>query len=248
MKITGSNVIVTGGGSGIGKGLCERFASLGAANVVVSDLDLDAATSVAETIGGIARLCDVGDARSVETLVGKTIADIGHIDVFCANAGVGMGDGLHASDELWDLSWRVNVMGPVFAARQVIPHMERRGGGTFVVTVSAAGLNTGPTSFNYATSKHAALAVAEWLSINHGPTISVHAVCPTIVDTPMAPEFGDVLFEPLTVDDVVDGAIDGIENGGFLIPVGPGVIETFQAKAGDYDAFLANMQQRVQSL
>jgi hypothetical protein len=50
------------------------------------------------------------------------------------------------------------------------------------------------------------------------------------------------------VDDVVDGALDGIQNGGFLIPVGPGVVEAFQAKAGDYDAFLGNMQQKVRSL
>lgn len=140
-------------------------------------------------------------------------------------------------------SWKVNVMGPVLAARHVIPHMEQRGGGTFAVTVlaaSAAGLNTGPTSFDYATSKHAALGVAEWLAINHGPTIAVRAICPTIVDTPMAPDFGQVMFQPLTVDDVVDGEVDGIENGGFLIPVGPGVVEAFQAKAGDYDGFLGN--------
>lgn len=248
MQIIGSNVIVTGGASGIGKGLCERFVSLGAANVVVADLDLDAATTVAEAIGGVARQCDVSDDASVDALVTDTIADIGHVDVFCANAGVGVGDGLHASDELWDLSWKVNVMGPVLAARHVIPHMEERGGGTFVVTVSAAGLNTGPTSFNYATSKHGALGVAEWLSINHGPTIRVHAICPTIVDTPMAPEFGTVLFEPLTVADVVDATVAGIEDGGFLIPVGPGVVEAFQAKASDYDGFLTTMQGRVQSL
>ena len=148
MQIAESNVIVTGGGSGIGKGLCERFASLGASNVVVADLDVDAATSVAEAIGGTARQCDVGDERSVEALVNDTIADIGHIDLFCANAGVGAGDGLNASNELWDLSWKVNVMGPVLAARHVIPHMEQRGGGAFVVTVSAAGLNTGPTTGN----------------------------------------------------------------------------------------------------
>ena len=102
-------------------------------------------------------------------LVADTIADTGRIDYFFANAGVGVGEGISASDELWELSWKVNVMGPVIAARHVVPHMQANGGGTFVVTASAAGLNTGPVSFNYAVSKHAAVGVAEWVAINHGP-------------------------------------------------------------------------------
>lgn len=247
-SIADKNIIVTGGASGIGKGLCERFVALGAANVVVADLDLDGAQTVAGSIGGIARHCDVSDDASVKALVGDTIADVGHIDMFCANAGVGAGGGLDVSDELWDLAWNVNVRGPVLAARHVIPHMTERGGGAFVVTASSAGLTTGPTSFNYATSKHAALGVAEWLAINHGPTIAVSAICPTIVDTPMAPEFGAVLVEPMSVETVVDATVDGIENRQFLITPAPMALDMFQAKAQNYDGFLAQLQQRIASL
>lgn len=248
MEISGSNIVVTGGASGIGRGLCERFSQLGAANVVVADLDESGAGEVAEAIGGTARHCDVGEEASVQSLIAETISDIGHIDLFCANAGVGAGGQLDTTNKLWDLSWRVNVMGPVLAARYVIPHMEERGGGAFVITASAAGLNTGPTSFNYATSKHAVIGVAEWLAINHGPTIAVSAICPTIVDTPMAPVFGEVLFEPLPVSAVVDAAVQGISEGQFLIPAGQGVLETFQSKANDYNGFLANMQKAVKRL
>lgn len=246
-EIAGANVIVTGGASGIGRGLCERFATMGA-NVVVADLDQAGATAVAEAIGGTAQTCDVTDEASVQALVSQTIEQLGHVDIFCANAGVGAGGGLNVSDELWDLAWQVNVRGPVLAARNVIPHMESRGGGAFVVTASSAGLTTGPTSFNYATSKHAAVGVAEWLAINHGPTISVSAICPTIVDTPMAVEFGTVLVEPMSVDVVVDAAIEGITQGTFLITPAPIAVDMFQAKAQNYDGFLANLQQRVASL
>ena len=170
---------------------------------------------------------------------------MGHIDLFCANAGVGAGGGLDASDELWDLSWRVNVMGPVYAARSAIPHMAERGGGAFLITASAAGLLTGPVSFNYAVSKHAVIGVAEWLAMNHGPTITVSALCPTLVDTPMAPDFGSALEQPMPVDDVVDAAVDGLTDGRFLITPAPQIIPALHSKVGDWDAFIATMQARL---
>lgn len=248
MSVSGKNIIITGGASGIGKGMCERFASMGAANVVVADLNLDGAAAVAKAIGGVGRQCDVTNDESVAALVADTVADIGHIDMFFANAGVGTGGNLDASDSMWDLTWQVNVMGPVIAARCVIPHMEERGAGTFVVTASAAGLTTGPVSFNYAVSKHGAIGVAEWLAINHGPAITVQAICPTIVDTPMASEFGEVMFEPMSVDTVVDSVVEGLAAGRFIIAPTPQPMEMFQSKANNWDGFLAKMQERIKSM
>lgn len=247
MDMNGQTIVVTGGASGIGKGMAERFSSFGA-HVVVADLALDGATEVAAAIGGTARHCDVADDASVAALVADTMDDRGRIDAFFANAGVGAGNGLDASDELWELSWKVNVMGPVLAARHVIPHMEEQGGGRFVVTASAAGLNTGPVSFNYAVSKHGAVGVAEWLAINHGPAITVQAICPTIVDTPMAPEFGKVMFQALSVNEVVDSVVAGLKAGTFIIAPNEQPMAMFQAKANDYDGFLNNLQQRISSM
>lgn len=247
MQIDRSNIVVTGGASGIGKGMCERFAALGA-SVVVADLDGDGAQAVAEDIGGIAVTCDVADQESVTELVESAIASLGHIDLFCANAGVGVGGGIDAPLELWDLNVAVNVMGPVHAARAVIPHMTQRGGGSLMITGSAAGLITGPVSFNYAVSKHAAIGVAEWLAINYGPQIKVSCLCPTIVDTPMIDHFGRGMVEPLTVDEVVDAVVEGLADERFLILPSPGPLDMFQMKAQDYDGFIAGVQQRLAAM
>ena len=244
MQIEGSNVIVTGGASGIGKGMCERFAALGA-SVVVADLDGGGAQAVAGAIGSTAVTCDVADQESVTELVESAIAAMGHIDLFCAKAGVGAGGGLDAPLELWDLNVAVNVTGPVHAARAVIPHMEDRGGGSLMITGSAAGLITGPVSFNYAVSKHAAVGVAEWLAINHGPQIKVGCLCPMIVDTPMMDHFGTGMVEPLTVDEVVHAVVDGLADERFLILPSAQPLGMFQMKAQDYDGFIAGVQQRL---
>lgn len=247
MQIEGSNIVVTGGASGIGRGMCERFVALGA-QVVVSDLDGPGAQSVAEGIGGVAVTCDVADQDSVTALVESAIAAMGHIDLFCANAGVGVGGGIDTPLEHWELNLAVNVMGPVHAARAVIPHMTQRGGGSLMITGSAAGLITGPVTFNYAVSKHAAIGVAEWLAINHGPQIKVSCLCPTIVDTPMIDHFGAGMVEPLTVDEVVDAVVDGLADERFLILPSPQPLGMFQMKAQDYDGFIAGIQQRLAAM
>jgi len=243
MDIAGKNVVVTGGASGIGKGMSERFASMGA-TVVVSDVNASGAAEVADQIGGTAIACDVTEPASVEALVSGAIEAMGHIDLFFANAGIGAGGGLETDDQLWDLSMRINAMGPAYAARAVVPHLAERDG-AFVITASVAGLVTGPVSFNYAVSKHAAVGVAEWLAINHGHEIHVAAICPTVVDTPMIAEFGGALIQPLSVDDVVDAVVEGLAAETFLILPGEGGDQMLKAKLSDYDGFLANLNQRV---
>lgn len=247
MQIEGSNVIVTGGASGIGAGMARRFAALGAAGVVVADLDEGGAASVADEIGGVAQACDVTSEASVRSLVAETKERFGRIDLFCANAGVGVGGGLDVGLDVWDLTWRVNVLGPVIAAREVIPVMEADGGGTFLITASAAGLITGPTSFNYSVSKHAAVGVAEWLAVNHADSIKVGCLCPTIVETPMIAHF-DGLQQALSVDEVVDSVIEGLADDRFLILPAPMPLELFRAKAADYDGFIETLSGRVAAM
>ena len=94
VELGGKVVVVTGGGNGIGAALCRRFAAEGAEAVVVADLDGDGAAAVADEIGARAVTVDVSDRAQVEELVASTIRDHGRIDLFCANAGIGVFGGV----------------------------------------------------------------------------------------------------------------------------------------------------------
>src|SRR5690349_617382 len=145
MQVTGKVVVVTGGGNGIGKAMCEAFHRAGAAKVVVADIDPGGARAVAAPIDGAAFKCDVGKETDVLHVIEETERQFGPIELFCSNAGIGGGfDPLSvnaggSSDEPWQRSWAVHVMAHVYAARHLIPRMKARGGGYFLNTISAAG-------------------------------------------------------------------------------------------------------------
>ena len=106
----------------------------------------------------------------------------GAIDIYCSNAGIATGRGL-ADDAAWEANWRVHAMGHVHAARAVVPGMVERGRGAFVVTASAAGLLMMMQSAPYTVTKHASVAIAEWLAVNYGGerravSLSVPPGCP----------------------------------------------------------------------
>ncbi|WP_448642976.1 SDR family oxidoreductase [Geodermatophilus sp. URMC 63] len=124
--------------------LARRFAAGGAAAVVVSDRDGDAARRVAEEIGGTADTTDVTDEAAVAALVDRTLAAHGRIDLFCSNAGVFSGGGVETPTAVWEQVFAVNVLSHVHAARAVLPSMLERGSGHLLNVASAAGLLTTP--------------------------------------------------------------------------------------------------------
>lgn len=248
MLVAGKVVVVTGGANGIGRALSQRFAAEGAKVVVVADLDGTKAFEVAQVIGGIALETDVGRESDIQRLAQTVLDKFGAIDLFCSNAGVGCAGGADAPDADWDVSWRVNVMAHVYAARAVLPGMLARGDGYFLPTISAAGILSQIGSAPYSVSKHAALGFAEWLSITHGDQgIKVSALCPMGVRTNMLrkAEFGGgsfLLDSALEPEEVADYAVKGLAEEKFLILPHAEVAEYFQRKATDYDRWLRGMR------
>ena len=248
MEVADRIVVVTGGARGIGRALARRFASAGAEIVVVADVDGDAAWSVAREIGGMAIRCDVSREAEVAQLAEKVQIAKGRIDIFCSNAGIGVGGGPEARDADWQRIWDVNVMAHVYVARHVLPGMLARKEGYLVGTVSAAGLLNHMFAAPYGVTKAAALSFFEWLSIAHGDEgIRVSCLCPQGVKTDMlAAERRHGLdfltataLEPEQVAEVV---LQGIRDEKFLILPHPEVAEYFSRKANDYDRWLKGMR------
>ncbi len=250
MKLSGKVAVVTGGGNGIGRALCRRFAAEGAKAIVVADVNGAAAKQVADEIGGTAISADVSHEDDIAALVAQAIARHGAIDLFCSNAGIAVNGDEHTPDAEWARCWDVNVMAHVYAARAVIPHMLERGGGYLLQTVSAAGLLTHPQSATYAVTKHASLAFAEWISMTYGDRgIVVSALCPQGVRTDMlrraeaeATRRSFLLDSALEPEQVADDVVKGLEAERFLILPHGEVAEYVRRKAGDPDRWLRGMR------
>jgi len=254
MQVHNKVVVVTGGAHGIGQALCRRFAAEGARAVIVADIEQEAARAVAAEVRGVHFIVDVCSESDMQMLVDDVLKRFGHIDLFCSNAGVGVEGNCESPDRDWTRSWEVNVMGHVYAARAVLPGMLARHEGYLLQTVSAAGLLTMLGSAPYAVTKHAALGLAEWLSITYGDQgIKVSALCPMGVKTRMLErgEFGGGTFlldDALTPDEVAHSVIEGLHAERFLILPHPKVHEYFHRKADDYDRWLSGMRRLQASM
>jgi NAD(P)-dependent dehydrogenase (short-subunit alcohol dehydrogenase family) len=251
VKVAGAVAVVTGGASGIGRALALALADAGAAGVVVADLDGAGAQSVAAQIGAHARGtgCDVADEAAVGALIGEAEAAFGPVALFCANAGVAIGQGIEPDDAVWARALDVNLRAHIVAARQLVPRWLDRGGGYFLATASAAGLLTQIGSAPYAVTKHAAVAFAEWLSVTYGDRgIGVSCLCPMGVNTAML-EADDIAVRTVTTagavlepEQVAAAALDAIAAERFLVLPHHEVLTFFQRKAADYDRWLAGMR------
>ncbi len=247
MDLKGKGVVITGAGHGIGRALAHRFAAEGA-RVVVNDVDVDAANAVASEVDGYAAPGDAASDDGVQALIDAARQHLGTIDVYCANAGVSVGAGLEASEQDWAKAIEVNTMAHVRAARRLVPDWLESGGGTFVVTASAAGLLTMLGSPTYSVTKHGAVAFAEWLSITYGDRgVTVHCVCPQGVQTQMLDNSGvfkEMLSRDaaLTPEQVAESVLQGIADGSFLILPHPEAAEYYAYRAAKPDKWQAAMR------
>jgi NAD(P)-dependent dehydrogenase (short-subunit alcohol dehydrogenase family) len=256
MRLSGRHVVITGGGGGIGSALARRIAQEGA-RVVVADRELAPAEAVAEQIGGLAVQFDAAREQDVKALIARAQEANGPIDVFISNAGVpgGMG-GPETPDETWEEAWHVNVMAHVWAARALLPDMLERGEGYLVNTASAAGLLTQVSSLGYSVTKHAAVALAEWMAIEYGDAgIRVSCICPQGVRTPMLDLAMDEpagaaaltaggLIEP---EEVAEALVRGIDEERLLILPHEEVAHHMALKGSEPERWIAGMRRLVRN-
>lgn len=248
MQVDGRFVVVTGGASGIGKAMCERFHVEGAAGVMVVDRDAAGAAAVAAEIGGTAYTCDLGNAAEVTAMVRAAEAEFGRIDVLCNNAGIANDeDFLDGSVDPWSLQWQVNVMSHVHAVRAALPAMLDRGEGYIQHTASMAGILTSHGAAAYASTKHAVVGLAEWLSITyHERGVKFFLLAPLGVDTPMldtSSDFAQNAAGPVKSAEQVAGyVIDAFTEERFLILTDPIAQEWMHRKDEDLDRWLGGMR------
>jgi len=238
-------VVVTGAAHGIGEALVRRFYKEGARAVVAADLDGEGAEKLAADTGGFGMRVDVGREADIQKLVAETIERYGQIDLFCSNAGVFIPGGIDAPDADWLKMRDIHLLAHVYAARAVLPGMLARGDGYLLQTVSAAGLLTSLESVTYAVTKHAALGLAEWLSMTYDDAgIKVSALCPQGVRTDMLMQDPNnfLVAGSVSVEQVADSVIEGLAAERFLILPHPEVAEYFRRKATDHDRWLRGMR------
>ena len=246
MNLTDKIIVVTGAASGIGRALAHRFVAEGARAVVCSDRDGDGVRAVAAEIGGVAIQADVSREADIKALIEPVESQIGPIDLFCSNAGIGVGGGAETPTEDWQRIWDINVMAHVWAARHLVPLMAARGGGYLLNTSSAAGLLSQIGSAPYAVTKHAAVGLAEWLAITHGDQgIKVSVLCPQAVRTAMTagnPDGVASIDGMMEPDVVAEACVRAIEAETFLVLPHPEVLTYMRNKTNDYDRWIGGMR------
>lgn len=257
MELADRVIVVTGGANGIGAAMCRRFAAEGARGIVVADLDGDAAAMVAVEVGGVATHTDVASEADVRSMVAIAEETYGSVDILCLNAGIPTGGGVDAPNDAWQRTWDVNVMSQVYGVRAVLPSMLDRGEGYLVHTASAAGLLTNLGAAPYSVTKHAVVALAEWLSVTHGDAgIRVSALCPQFVETGMLDALTEVgegfhdmaVATSISPDEVAAAVVAGIREERFLILPHPEVAGYFAGKANEYERWLRGMRRLQREL
>jgi NAD(P)-dependent dehydrogenase (short-subunit alcohol dehydrogenase family) len=189
-ELTGKVAIVTGGASGIGAGIVERFLAEGA-RVVIADVERDRGQDFAATLGGDAvfRLTDVSDPEQVSALVASAVETFGGLDVMVNNAGVS--SKMHRSfldDDLADFQrvMAVNVLGVMAGTRDAARQMASSGGGSIVNMSSIGGIQAGGGVMTYRASKAAVIMFTKSAAIELAQyEVRVNAIAPGNIPTPL---------------------------------------------------------------
>lgn len=190
-SLSGKTAVVTGGGRGIGAAVVRELAGAGARVVAaartVAEIEALAAELCRQGHEVAAIACDVTDPESVAALARGTAERFGPADILVNNAGIASSAPLKTETlEQWQRIFSVNATGVFLCTRQFLPGMAERGWGRVVNVASIAGLTGAPYISTYAASKHAVIGFTRSLAAEVAAKgVTVNAICPGYVDTPM---------------------------------------------------------------
>ena len=248
MELRGKVSVITGAGSGIGAACARAFAAEGS-RVVVADRNAEGAKSVAAEIDGLAVGCDVRRKEDIDALVAKAKAAYGPVDVFFSNAGIANGtDPVATALDVWQEQWEIHVMSHVHAIRAVLPDMLARGSGYLIQTASMAGILTSHGNAAYATTKHGAVGLAEWMAVSyHDRGIRTSLLAPLGVRTPLLGDpntpFARLAAGPIREpDEVARMVVEAVGEERFLILTDPIAQKWIEQKTLDLDRWLKGMR------
>jgi NAD(P)-dependent dehydrogenase (short-subunit alcohol dehydrogenase family) len=191
LDMTGKTIIVTGAGSGLGRGTARLLAARGAA-VAVADINDDGGGETVEQIakeGGQAVFihADISDEENVKELVARTVETFGGLSGAFNNAGAESGASLHETSTAdWNRQVGVNLTGTFFCLKYEIAYLLEHGGGSLVNTSSLAGFKAVPNLAAYVASKHGVVGLTRAASMDYaGRGIRVNVILPGTIQTPM---------------------------------------------------------------
>ncbi len=193
MRLDGKTAVVTGGASGFGAGIVEKFLQE-SARVLIADINGEAAKEMAGQSGpnAVAHTVDVADGASVRAMADAALSAFGHVDILVNNAGI-----THLPTPLEDVSeddfdrvYNVNMKSVYLTARALVPHMKERGAGAILNVASTAGLSPRPNLNWYNASKGWMITATKTMAVELAPAgVRVNAICPVAGETPLLKSF-----------------------------------------------------------
>ncbi|HEY4396093.1 MAG TPA: SDR family oxidoreductase [Acidimicrobiia bacterium] len=186
-ELAGRVAIVTGGASGLGRAMVERFVEEGA-RVVIADVDTESGKAVAADLGdGVAfQTTDVADAGDVQRAVDVAVEELGGLDVMVNDAGIGGSHQRFLEDDFEDFerTMAVNILGVMLGCQRAARHMAEHGGGAIVNITSIGGINAGPGVMAYRGSKAAVIHLTKSIAIELArSSIRVNCIAPAHIPT-----------------------------------------------------------------
>ena len=191
MRLAGKTAIITEAGSGFGAGMARKFAAEGA-RVMIADINMDAAQTIAAEVGGVAHQVDVAVNARVQEMTQAALSAFGHVDILINNAGI-----THlpkpmetVEEDEFDRVLAVNTKSVYLTAKHLVPHMKSRGTGAILNIASTAGLSPRPNLNWYNASKGWMITATKAMAVELAPSgVRVNALCPVAGETPLLASF-----------------------------------------------------------